>query len=103
VSNAEGSGQPPQRAALLELERRVAEALEQLRTLRTRAQEAEARSREYAELLKRFTADGDEPGRLLTRVESLEGENADLRGRLDTGREGVERMLARLRFLEEQR
>ena len=103
MSNPEGSGEQVPKAALLALERKVAEALDQFRAFRVRAHEAEARSAEYGEMLKRFSADGSEVGRLLTRLETLERENQDLRNRLEQGREGVERMLARLRFLEEQR
>lgn len=100
MSNPEGS---VERAAFQALEQAAGQALERLRVLHARAVEAEARSAELAELLKRFTADGSEPGRLLTRLGDLETENADLRRRLDAGREGVDRMLARLRFLEDQR
>lgn len=36
------------------------------------------------------------------RLHALEGENADLHRRIREGREGVDRLLAKLRFLEEQ-
>lgn len=103
MSNPEGSQGRPEREALKGLERTAAQAVKRLQALRARAEEAEARSAEFQELLKRFTADGGEAGRLLTRLRTLEAENADLRARLDKGREGVDRMLARVRFLEEQR
>ena len=103
MSNPEGSGERPERAALQQLERAVGDALERLEGLRGRAEAAEATSGELAELLRRFIGDDAEAGRLLTRLHSLDAENADLRARLSRGREGVERMLARLRFLEEQR
>jgi len=103
VSNLEDSGGKTEKAALRELERAVAGALERLRSLRARAEEAEARERDLQELLRRFTGDPEEAGRLLGRMRALQAENADLRQRLDRGREGVERILARLRFLEEQR
>jgi hypothetical protein len=54
-------------------------------------------------LVKRFTGDDAEAGRMLTRMKGLEDENEDLRGRLKTGRAGVDRLLAKIRFLEEQR
>ena len=38
----------------------------------------------------------------LEELESLEEENADLRDRVTRGREGVKRLLARIRFMEEQ-
>ncbi len=103
MSNLEDSGGKTEKAALRELERAVAGALERLRSLRARAEEAEARERDLQELLRRFTGDPEEAGRLLGRMRALQAENADLRQRLDRGREGVERILARLRFLEEQR
>lgn len=103
MSNPGGSRERPEREALKALEKTAVQAAERLRELRARARDAEARSEEFQELLKRFTADEGEAGRLLTRLRTLETENADLRDRLDKGREGVERMLARVRFLEEQR
>lgn len=103
MSNPEDSAARPERAALHELDRAVGSALERLRALRARAEEAEARERDLQELLHRFTADPEEAGRLLGRMRALKAENEELRRRLDKGREGVERMLARLRFLEEQR
>jgi hypothetical protein len=39
---------------------------------------------------------------MLTRLEKLESENQDLLFRVEKGKEGVERLLARIRFLEEQ-
>ena len=40
---------------------------------------------------------------MLTRLDGLEEENQDLRGRLKRGRAGVDKLLAKIRFLEEQR
>jgi hypothetical protein len=40
---------------------------------------------------------------LLTRLQRLEEENADLRSRVERGRAGVDRLLAKVRFLENQR
>jgi predicted nuclease with TOPRIM domain len=67
-----------------------------------RAEAAEARVAELTEAVKRFTGDEAEAGRIMTRIRTLEEENADLRARLDRGRDGVERMIARIRFLENQ-
>ncbi|MHB1193855.1 MAG: hypothetical protein ACYC6F_12510 [Longimicrobiales bacterium] len=103
MSNPEDSAGKTEKAALHELERAVGGALERLRSLRARADESEARERDLQELLRRFTGDPEEAGRLLGRMRELQAENADLRERLGRGREGVERILARLRFLEEQR
>lgn len=103
MSNPGVRKQRPEREAYKALERAAAKALKRLQELRSRTEDAEARSAELQELLKRFTADEGEAGRLLTRLRNLEAENADLRARLEKGREGVDRMLARVRFLEEQR
>ncbi len=93
----------PDRAALHDLEVQVGAAVERLDSLRTRAVSAEAKNAEMEELVRRFTGDEAAPGRLLSRLEALERENADLRDRLTRGRDGVDRVLARIRFLEEQR
>ena len=103
MSNPGDSETPTERETLRALERAVGGALTRLEQLRGRAEEAEARSGELEELLRRFTGDPAEAGRMLSRLRLLEEENADLRARLARGKEGVERMLARLRFLEEQR
>jgi septal ring factor EnvC (AmiA/AmiB activator) len=103
VSNSADSGVLPDQAALKRLERAVTLALKQLGEAREHAQEAAARSSEYETLVRRFTEDEDEPGRMLSRLQILETENQDLRTRVEKSREGVERMLAKIRFLEEQR
>ena len=103
MSNPEDSATPTEREALRELERAVGDALERLGELHRRARSAETKSGELEELLRKFTGDSAEAGRMISRLKALEEENTDLRGRIAKGREGVERMLARLRFLEEQR
>lgn len=91
-----------EKAAFARLESAVGRLLERLADESRRAEAAEARSTELNQLVQRFTGDEAEAGRLLTRLKRLEMENADLRGRLDRGRTGVERMIARIRFLENQ-
>jgi hypothetical protein len=54
-------------------------------------------------LMRRFTGNPEEAGEVLTRLKNLEDENADLRQRLEQGRDGVERLLAKVRFLENQK
>ena len=103
MSNPEDSAAQAEHAALHELDRAVGAAVARMRSLRVRAEEAASRARDAQEILRRFTGDPEEATRLLGRMRALEAENADLRQRLARGREGVERMLARLRFLEEQR
>ncbi len=103
MSNTEGSAGQAEISALRELEAALGRLIQELTLTRGRASEAEAKSAELAEIVKRFTGDEGEAGRLLTRLQSLEAENADLRARFDRGRQGVERLLARIKFLEEQR
>jgi predicted nuclease with TOPRIM domain len=102
VSKPEGNGEQPGEA-FATLEGAVAQALERLTAATQRAEAAEARSAELSELLKRFTGDEAEAGRLLSRLKRLEAENTDLRSRLERGRAGVDRLLAQVRFLENQR
>lgn len=92
-----------ERQALARLEAAVGQALERVEALGRRATIAEARVRDLEELLRRFTRGDDDPARLVDRLRILQDENEGLRDRLNQGREGVERLLARIRFLEEQR
>lgn len=99
---ASGGGARPE-AVLAALEEAVSDALARLRDLSTRMETAEARGEELGELVRRFTGDPEESERLLSRLQALESENGDLRARLEEGRAGVERLLAKIRFLEDQR
>ena len=101
MSNTEVDGGQPERAAFQELDAAVGGLIEELATLKGRASEAESTSAELEELVQRFTGDDAEAGRLLTRLSDLEGENTDLKERLERGRAGVDRLIARIKFLEE--
>ena len=103
MSNTEVDGGQPERAAFQELDAAVGELIEELAAMKGRTSEAEAKSAEFEELVQRFTGDDAEAGRLLTRLKDLEGENTDLKERLERGREGVDRLIARIKFLEEHR
>lgn len=90
-------------SALVALEKAVGRALERIGTLESGLEVARGRRDEVEELLARM-ADGEEnPADMQERLHLLETENAELRRRLHEGREGVERLLAKIRFLEEQR
>jgi predicted nuclease with TOPRIM domain len=106
----EARDQSADRAALRRLESAVDEALKELAGARRRAREAEDRSAELEghkaeleEVVRRFTTDEGDANLLLSRLRGLEEENADLKVRMAKGREGVERLLARVNFLEGQR
>ena len=102
MSEPGGNGGAPEQAALSRLEGAIARMVEKHGRLVARAEAAEARAAELTEAVRRFTGDEAEAGRILTRIRVLEEENADLRARLERGRDGVDRMIARIRFLENQ-
>ncbi|MGE0160614.1 MAG: hypothetical protein AB7T31_14490 [Gemmatimonadales bacterium] len=101
MSNPAGNG-ARERQPLDELERAIGDALDRLAWMGDRMALAQERSEELAELLERFTGNEVDPTEMVSRLRTLEEENADLRGRLEQGREGVERLLAKIRFLENQ-
>jgi predicted RNase H-like nuclease (RuvC/YqgF family) len=102
VSNPGGNGGQPEREAFAALESAVDQALNRLEQMQGRVRAAEARSSELDEVVRRFTGDEAEAGRILSRLRFLEEENADLKGRLAEGRAGVDRLLSKIRFLENQ-
>jgi predicted RNase H-like nuclease (RuvC/YqgF family) len=104
VSNPDDSRnqETSQLQAFSRLERAVAEAGARIGELRRNLEEARGRGLEMEGLLKKFTGGEEDPSELLARLQALEAENRDLRERLDNGKAGVERLLARIRFLEEQ-
>ncbi len=89
------------KAGFAHLEDLVAEALERLHSTRGRAERAEARVRELESQLNEGIG-GDPDADLVARLDAAEVERQELRARLARGREGVERLLARIRFLEER-
>ena len=89
--------------ALAPLETAVERALEEVRAVRERAAQAEARAERNEQLLRQFVDGREDPGALASRVAELEAENESLRARIEQGREGVDRILASIRFLEERR
>lgn len=103
MSNPELKGARAGPPAMDELERAVEELLSRFGALTSRVRAAESRTAELEQLVHRFTGDPDDAERLLGRLQLLESENDDLRARLEEGRAGVERLLAKIRFLEDQR
>ena len=100
MSKPGDNGGNPEKEAFAALEGAVTRALESLTKATQRAAAAEQTSAELNETMQKFTGDPQEAGDVLTRLKVLEDENADLRQRLEHGREGVERLLAKVRFLE---
>lgn len=103
MSTPGGDGDRPEAAALAALEYAVRDALEHLRNVSERARAAEARTAELQRIVERFTGDTDQARRLVGSLGALEDENTELRSRIEEGRAGVERLLAKIRFLEDQR
>lgn len=101
MSKPEANGQT-EREAFAALESAVGQTLERLQQMSRRVQAAEAKSAELDEVVRRFTGNDKEAGRILTRLRDLEEENADLKGRLAEGRAGIDRLLSKIRFLENQ-
>jgi len=85
------------------LEGAVGRALERVRQLERELDDARGQTADLDRVLSRVTGGELPPSALLERVKALEGENAALRARISDGRERVERLLAKIRFLEKQR
>jgi len=91
-----------EREALTRLDRAVSRMMEELEQMRERVRRAETKARDAQALLQRFSDGDDDPARQHDRMMALEEENRELRDRLRQGREGVVRILDRIRFLEEE-
>lgn len=96
------SHETPERETLLRVELAVGRAVERIRELESEVRDARRRAGELDRVLVRIAGGELEPTDLVERLRALEEENADLRGRLAAGRERVERLLAKIRFLEER-
>lgn len=103
MSSPAGEDLPQDEAALGRLASTVARTLERMRELEEALETARSRSAELEELLERFREGDEKPAEMKRRLERLEEENGEMRRRIEEGREGVERLLAKIRFLEEQR
>lgn len=103
MSSPERRGDPAVRRELDRLEAAVGRALERIGELEGRLTEARARGEELERLLASFESGEDDPATMKDRLDRSERENVDMRSRLQEGRDAVERLLARIRFLEDQR
>lgn len=92
-----------ERKALTRLEAGVGRLLAERAELTKRVAQAEARVHDLEALLKRFTKGDADPAALQTTISLLEAENEMMREKLREGREGVDRLLSRIRFIEELR
>ena len=90
-------------AALERLQAAVLAAVAKIDGLRQKVSHAETQGAELDEMLRGVTAGDQSPSEMIDRLHILEEENRDLRERLFEGRTSVDRLLARIQFLEDQR
>ena len=88
-----------ERQALSRLEAVVESLLQERVAVASQAREAEDRVRGLETLLSDFTEGKVDTASLEKAIARLTNENAELKGRMAEGREGVERILSRLSFL----
>jgi len=101
VSNHEVEVAPAQSASAMEsLAETVGRVADEIGDARRRAAVAEERAKRSDELLRQFVGGKRDPVALTSRVSELEAENELLRRRLREGRHEIDRVLARIRFLE---
>lgn len=89
--------------AIARLERAVGSALTEMVRLRDEVTRLGDQGEELEGLLAGVTSGERSLRDVLDRLHILEDENRDLRARLNQGRDGVERILARVKFLEEHK
>ena len=103
MSNPAGNGEGLEQAAFIELERIVDAALRHLGEVTRRAEMAEDRNAEFESLIKRFAGDEGDAGKVLHRLAELEEDNENMRSRLEAGQVSVDKLIAKIRFMEEQK
>ena len=89
--------------ALQRLENAISQAGDRVDGLRRELARTRGRREELEGMIRGVTSGELSPSDMVERMDILEQEGAELRARLKEGREGVERLLARIRFLEDQR
>lgn len=85
------------------LELKVSRLLETHEAWRRRAEEAEARVRDLEKTVRELASGNLDPVVLADEVRSLDERNRALRARMEQAHQAVQRMLARLQFVEEER
>ncbi len=88
--------------AVKRLEKAVTATLDHVDRLNGDVVRMQAQGEALEGLLKGVTSGEGGPREMIVKLDILEEENRDLRRRLDEGRQGVDRLLARVKFLEEQ-
>ena len=103
MSNPAGNGEGLEQTAFIELVRIVDAALRHLGEVTRRAEMAEDRNAEFESLIKRFAGDEGDAGQVLHRLAELEEDNENMRSRLEAGQVSVDKLIAKIRFMEEQK
>ena len=88
--------------AIKRLEGAVAASLDEVEQLRAEVARMNAQGQALEGLLKGVTSGEGGPREMIDKLHILQEENLDLRRRLEEGRAGVDRLLARVKFLKEQ-
>jgi predicted RNase H-like nuclease (RuvC/YqgF family) len=99
--NVASDGVSPEQA-VKRLDNAVNAALKQVESLQGDVVRMRTQGEALEGLLKGVTSGEEGPRELIEKIHIIEEENRDLRSRLDEGRAGVERLLARVKFLEEK-
>jgi chromosome segregation ATPase len=92
----------PDGKAFGRLETAVARLLKEHAAALGRVRAAEARLKELDKRLNDARKSGADPVHLQETITQLRERNAELEKRIDAGRAGVDRLLSRVRFLEER-
>ena len=103
MSNPEQAQQAPGASeTFARLESAVRRLIRRSAELRAELRSARERNQELMELLAPIAEGEAGPESVLERLRAAEDERQEFAGRLERGREVVERMMARIRFLEDQ-
>ncbi len=97
---ASKNGSPAE--AIERMENAVTAALARVALLEGEVVRMNEQGEELEDLLKGVTSGDTGPREMIANLHILEEENLDLRRRLEEGRQGVDRLLAQIKFLEEQ-
>ncbi len=104
MSNSESNPSKEDLQVALEALTAAAKGAEkEIKRLRAVVEKADAKLLDQGRLLSSIATGKDSPSEMRERLTASETQNEDLLGRLEQGREAVDRMLAKLRFLEEKK
>ncbi len=96
------NGSKDTEAAIKRLNSAVDSALGEIDRLRGELSKARSHNAELEDMLKGITSGERSPAQMMLELEKAQEQNGDMRERLEQGRDAVDRLLAKIRFLEEQ-